>query len=163
MGWFGRKKVDDAPLYQGKLQRWACFYPDFNKKTLFYESRVKYLFVTKYYHEKRLDKNSFMYHLTYIGKVVGDKRLSEFKRVLYEYKSETMMTHKFDNRTQLDWVFPDYYSKTFNLSVRGFEFTFPNLSSSLKTFFEPSQNLINSKTGTEETASVPTQATFFLS
>ena len=130
---------------------------------LFYESRVEYLFVTKYYREKRLDKNSFMYHLTYIGKVVGDKRLSEFKRVLYVYKSETMMTHKFGNRTQLDWVFPDYYSKTFNLSVRGFEFTFPNLSSSLKTFFEPSQNLINSKTGTEETASVPTQATFFLS
>ena len=43
-----------------------------------------------------------MYHLTYIGKIVGDKRLSEFKTVLYVYKSETMMTHKFDDRTQLD-------------------------------------------------------------
>ena len=30
--WFGRKKVDNAPLYQGKLQRWTCFHPDFNKK-----------------------------------------------------------------------------------------------------------------------------------
>ena len=58
-------------------------------------------------------------------------------------------------------AFPDYYSKTFGLSVRGLEFTFPNLSSLLKTFFEPSQNLINSITGTEETASVLTQSTFF--
>ena len=97
----------------------------------------------------------------YIGKIVGDKTFTEFKRVLYVYKSETIRTHKFDDRTQLDWLFPDYYSKTFGLSVRGFEFTFLNLSSSLKTFFEPSQNLINSKTGTEETTSVPTQATFF--
>ena len=71
------------------------------------------------------------------------------------------MTHKFDDTTQLDWLFSDYYSKTFGLSVRGFEFTFPNLSSPLKTFFESSQILINSKTGTEETTSVPTQATFF--
>ena len=48
------------------------------------------MFVTKYYHEKRLDRNCFMYYLTYKGKVVGDERLSQFKSVLYVYKSETI-------------------------------------------------------------------------
>ena len=96
----------------------------------------------------------------YKGKIVGDERLSQFKRVLYVYKSETRL-HKFDDNTQLDWIFPDHYSKIFGLSVRGFEFTFPNLSGSLKTFFEPLQDLINSETGIEETTSVPEPATFF--
>ena len=105
MRWFGRKNVDDAPLYQGKLQSLTCLYPDCNKKT-FYESRVKHLFGAKYYRERRLHKNSFVYRLTYIGKIVGDKRFCEF-RVFYVYKSETMMTHKFDDRIQLDWLFPD--------------------------------------------------------
>ena len=104
-----------------------------------------------------------MYHLTYKGKVVGHKRLSHFKRVLYVYKSETIKIHEFNDTAQLDWFFPEYYSKTFVLSVRGFEFTFPNLSVSLKIFFEPPQDLINSETGIGETTSVPTQATFFLS
>ena len=32
MRWPGRKEKDIPPLYQGqgRLQRWACFYPDFN-------------------------------------------------------------------------------------------------------------------------------------
>ena len=57
MMWFGRKEKDETPLYQGQgqIQRWTCFYPDFNKETYFYESKIKYLFVTKYYHEERLD------------------------------------------------------------------------------------------------------------
>ena len=91
------------------------------------------LFVTKYYHKKRFAKNSFMYHLMYKDKIVGDKILSQFKRVLYLYKSETITVHQFDDNSQLDWLFPDYHSKTLGLSVRGFEFTFPNLSGSLKT------------------------------
>ena len=102
-----------------------------------------------------------MYHLAYKGKIVGDKRLSQFKMVLYVQKSETIRLHKFDDSTQLDWLFPNYYSKTFGLSVRGFEFPFPNLSGSLKTFIEPPQNLINSVTGIAETSSVPILATFF--
>ena len=70
--WFGRKEIDGAPLYQGQrqLQRWTCFYPDFNKQTYSYESNIEYLFVTKYYHEKRFDKNSFMYHLAHKLKIL---------------------------------------------------------------------------------------------
>ena len=132
------------------------------KRTYFYESKTEYLFVTKYqyYHEKRLDQNSLMYHLAQKGEILGDERLSQFKMVLYVYKSETIRVHKFDDNAQIDWLFLDYYSKTFGLSVRGFEFTFPNLSDSLKTFIEPLQDLINSEIPIEETSSVPTQATF---
>ena len=71
----------------------------------------------------------------YKGKIVGDKRLSQFKTVLYVYKCETMRVHKFDDNTQLGWFFPDYCSKIFGLSARGFEFILANLSGSLKTFF----------------------------
>ena len=39
------------------IQRWTCFYPDFNKQTYFYESKTDYLFVTNYYHKKRFYKN----------------------------------------------------------------------------------------------------------
>ena len=37
MRWFGKKGKDGPPLYQGQgpLQRWTCFYPDFNKKNIF--------------------------------------------------------------------------------------------------------------------------------
>ena len=95
------------------------------------------MFVTKYYHEKRLERNSFMYYLAY--KVVGDERLSQFKSVLYVDKSVTIRVQKFDDNTQLNWLFPNFYSKTFGLSVRWFEFTFPNSSGSLNTFIETSQ------------------------
>ena len=91
----------------------------------------------------------------YKGKIVGIKNFLTLKRVLYVYKSETMRVHKFDDNTQLGWFFPDYCSKTFELSAREFEFTLANLSGSLKTFFEPPQHLINSETGIEETTSVP--------
>ena len=45
MRWSGRKEKDIPPLYQGqgRLQRWVCFYPDFNKQTYFYESKIDYL------------------------------------------------------------------------------------------------------------------------
>ena len=102
-----------------------------------------------------------MYHLTYKGKIVGNEKLSKFRWVLYVYKSETTRHHKYDDTTQLDWLFPEYCSKIFGFSVRRFAFTFPNLPGLLKTFFESPQGLINSKTGTEQMSSVPTLATFF--
>ena len=133
MRWFAKKK-DGVAFYQDHrwLQRWTWFYSDFKKEFSFHESKIKYLFVTKYYHEKRLDRNSFMYYLAY--KVVGDERLSQFKSVLYVDKSVTIRVQKFDDNTQLNWLFPNFYSKTFGLSVRWFEFTFPNSSGSLNTF-----------------------------
>lgn len=48
-------------------------------------------------------------------------------------------------------------------TVRGFTFTFPNLTNSQKILFEPSADLINKESGTEETPSVPTQILFYSS
>ena len=42
-----------------------------------------------------------------------------------------------------------------------FEFTFPNLENSLKNLMGPSPALINKNTGTDETSSVLTQASFY--
>ena len=63
--------------------------------------------------------------------------------------------------TDSDWPFPQTYFKNIGLTVRGFNFFYPNLSTSLKNFFQPSQNLLNIESGTEETSTVPTQYLFY--
>ena len=60
-----------------------------------------------------------------------------------------------------NWPFPDKYSTKIGISVRGFTFTFPNLSDSLKNLIEPSQDLINNDRNTKQTSSAPTQNSFF--
>ena len=45
--------------------------------------------------------------------------------------------------------------------MRGFNFFYPNLSTSLKNFFQPSQNLLNIESGTGEASTVPTQNSFY--
>ena len=128
------------------------------------EERLAYLFVPRYYHERR--DTGFMKNLNYQGKVFSkksdhiNKRLSELDRV-YIYVSISLRTFVL-SESKIKWNFSDKYSKTLGLSVRGFSFTFPDVSDSLKTLFEPSQDPINKKTGTEEISSVPTQYSFFL-
>ena len=63
--------------------------------------------------------------------------------------------------TDSDWPFPQTYFKNIGLTVRGFNFFYPNLSTSLKNFFQPSQNLLNIESGTEETSTDPTQYSFY--
>ena len=128
------------------------------------EGRLAYLLVLRYYHDRR--DTGFMKNLTYQGKVFSDKsnhinkRFCEFDRVLYIYVSTILRTFVL-SESQINWNFPDKYSKTLGLSLRGFSFTFPDLSDSLKTLLEPSSDLINKETGTEEISSVPTQYLFF--
>ena len=45
--------------------------------------------------------------------------------------------------------------------MRRFNFFYPNLPTSLKNFFQPSQNLLNIESGTEETSTVSTQYSFY--
>ena len=54
--------------------------------------------------------------------------------------------------TDLDWPFPETYIKNIGLTVRGFDFFCPDLPTSLKNFFQPSQNLLIEKIlfGTEK-------------
>ena len=107
-----------------------------------------------------------MKNLTYQGKVFCDrsnhvnKRLCELDRVLYIYVSTTSRTTVL-SESEISQNFPNKFSKTIGLSVRGFSFTFPDLSGSLKTLFEPSQDLINKKTGIDKISFIPTQYLFF--
>ena len=129
------------------------------------EARLAYLLVPRCYHNRR--DAGFMNNLTYQGKVFSDRsnyanrRLCELDRVLYIYVSTTPRTTVL-SESKINWNFPDKYSKTLGLSVRGFFFTFPDLSGSVKTLFEPSQDLINKETGTEKISSIPTQYLLFL-
>ena len=128
------------------------------------EGRLACLLIPRYYHDRR--DTGFMKNLTYQGKVFLDrsnhanKRCCEFDRVLYIYVSISLRTFVL-SESNINWKFLDRYSKTLGLSVRGFSFTFPDLSDSLKTLFEPSQDLINNETGTEEISSISTQDSFF--
>ena len=128
------------------------------------EARLAYLIVPRYYLDRR--DTGFMKNLTCKGKVFSDrsnhanKHLCELDRVLYIYVSTILRTTVLSG-SEINWNFPDKYSKTLGLSVRGFSFTFPDLSGSLKTLFEPSQDLLNKETGTEEISSVSTQYSFF--
>ena len=45
--------------------------------------------------------------------------------------------------------------------MRGFNFFYTKLSTSLQNFFQPSQNLLNIESGTEEASTVPTQYLFY--
>ena len=138
--------------------------PNHQKKIDILEARLAYLFVSKYYRDRQ--NESLMKNLKYQGKVFSNKNnyvnklVSEFDKLLYIYVSTTVKT--FDlSESEINWNFPDKYSKTLGLLVRGFSFTFPDLSDSLKILFEPSQDLINKETGIEEISSVPTQYSFF--
>ena len=96
----------------------------------------------------------------YLGKIQKNNTISELGRVVFIYKSETARTHTFLD-SELNWDFPDKHSTAIGLTVRGFEFTFPNLENSLKNLMEPSPDLINKKKGIKVTSSVLTETSFF--
>ena len=79
---------------------------------------------------------------------------------MYEIKKTTSLTRPIQS-ADADWPFPQIYFKNVGLTVRGFNFFYPNLSTSLKNFFQPSQNLLNIEPGTEEISAVPTQYLFY--
>ena len=76
---------------------------------------LAYLLVPRYYHDRR--DAGFMKNLTYQGKVFSDrsnhanKRLCELDKVLYIYVSTTLRTTVL-SESEINWNFPDKYSKT---------------------------------------------------
>ena len=75
---------------------------------------------------------------------------------IYLYKSESDSNIHVLQHHVLDWRFPDKYSLDIGYSIKGFKFVFENWSDTLKILIEPSQDLINTESGQEETATVPT-------
>ena len=80
-------------FYTNLPARWTVLQPMWNKQTRFYESKVKYLFVPKFYHDRA--SHGFLQHLKYLGKIQESDTISELGRVFYVYKSDTARTHTF--------------------------------------------------------------------
>ena len=104
-------------------------------------------------------------HLTYLGEIKPENSTGEFRhpgigRKYYSYKKTNISTHTLLSK-DIDWPFPDTYFKSIGLLVRGFQFLLPNLSNLLKSFFQPSADLINTESGTEEITTIPTQYSFY--
>ena len=103
-------------------------------KQYIFESKVGQLLVTKIFHDAAI--RNFVEKLKLIKKIEPQPNIfSENKsigRALYLYKSGSATNVHVLTRDNLDWPFPDKYSKKIGLSVRGFEFVFPNLENSIK-------------------------------
>ena len=134
-------------------------------RVFFYEGKVGCIFVPTFYDDKR-DTN-FLKFLSYVGEYGSDNSRCKFPQIgrkLYEYKkqNETAVSlTRIIQSTDSDWPFPQTYFKNVGLTVRGFNFFYPNLPTSLKNFFHPLQNLLNIESGTKEMSTVPTQYLFY--
>ena len=95
-----------------------------------------------------------------IKKIESEDPISEVGRVYYIYTPNRRTTYTINN-SELNWPFPDKCSINIGISIRGFIFTFPNLSDSSKNLMEPSKYLIDKDTNTEQTSSVLTQNSLF--
>ena len=88
---------------------WTVLQSLWNKQTRFYECRVEYLFVPKFYHDKA--SHGFLQQLRYSSKIQESNTISDLGRVFYIYKTDTARTHTFLG-SKLNWNFPDKYSTT---------------------------------------------------
>ena len=134
-----------------------------SSQIIFCQSRVGRLFVLKFYHHRA--SIHFSKHLTYLGEIKLENSSSEFThpgigRKYYSYKKSNFLRHTFLSE-DIDWPFPDTYFKSIGLPVRELWFLPPNLSNFLKTFFQPSANLIKTESQTQEITTAPTQYSFY--
>ena len=162
--------LHDSPrqdnFYCCRIQHWTVLYAGLgmvSSQILFYENKVWRIFVPKLYHDKR-DTN-FLKFLSYVRQYGPNNSRWKFPQIgrkLNEYKNPpTVSLTRAIQSTDSDWPFPQTCFKNIGLTIRGFNFFYPNLSTSLKNFFQPSQNLVNIESGTEETSNVPTQYLFY--
>ena len=84
-----------------------------------------------------------------------EENFSEFPSVLgrqlYEYKINPS-NKRVENIPiiDLDWPFPDKYYKSIGFAINRFDFCFKNLPVALTNILDPSPNLINTETNTEQ-------------
>ena len=130
-----------------------------------FTEKIQRLFVPKSYHNRR-DKNSLK-NLIHIGekKEIDEKYFYEdgtsLRRRLYEYQIDknnkrTLSIHPGD----LDWPFPDKFYDSIGYTVHGFSFKFKNLPNSLSSILNPSDNLINIESNTEQAENNLTEELF---
>ena len=73
-------------------------------------------------------------------------------RKLYEYRiNRNKKRPKRIHPKNLDWSFPDKFYESIGYTIHGFSFKFKNLPNSLSSILNPSDNLINIESNTEQT------------
>ena len=60
----------------------------------------------------------------------------------------------------LDWPFPEKFYQSIGFTVHGFSFKFKNLPNSLSSILNPSDNLINIESNTEQAENILTEELF---
>ena len=120
-----------------------------------FTKKIQRLFVPKFYHNRR-DKN-FLKDLIYIGekKEIDEKYFYEdgtsLGRRLYEYQIDKNNKRSLNiHPRDLDWHFSDRFYDSIGYTVHGFSFKFKNLPNSLSSILNPSDNLINIESNTEQ-------------
>ena len=84
-------------FYAKATRGWTVLQLIWNKQTRFYESVSDHIFVPKFYHGR--SSSGYLKHLKYLGKTKSIT--SEFKRLLYIYKSDSKVLHTFSD-SELD-------------------------------------------------------------
>lgn len=108
-----------------------------------HQTRIGRLFVPKFYYDQA--STNFLKHPTYLGEIKPETSNGEFKypeigRIYYSHKKTDFLSHILSAK-DVDWPFPDTYFNSIGLLVRGFQFLLLSLSHSLKSLFQPSENL----------------------
>ena len=120
-----------------------------------YTEKIQRLFVPRFYHDRK-DK-IFLKNLKYIGekKEIDEKDFSEqgtsLGRRLYEYQVDENNKRTIDiHPRDLDWPFSDKFYESIGYTIHGFSFKFKNLPNTLSHILNPSDNLINIESNTEQ-------------
>ena len=122
--------------------------------------KIKRLFVPRFYHDRK-DKN-FLKNLKYIRekKKIDERYFSEqgtsLGRRLYENEVDE------NNKRLIDihCPFPDKFYKSIGYTIHGFSFKFKNLPNTLSHILNPSDNLINIESNTEQAENNLTEELF---
>ena len=130
-----------------------------------YTEKIKKPFVPRFYHDRK-DKN-FPKNLKYIGekKEIDERYFSEqgtsLGRRLYEYQVDENNKRPINIHSRdLDWPFPDKFHESIGYTIHGFSFKFKNLPNTLSHILNPSDNLINIESNTEQAENNLTEELF---
>ena len=145
-------------FYSGINKSFVVLSHALSNTVLRFTDRIQRLFVPKFYHDRK-DKN-VLKDLIYIGekKEIDEKCFFEVPllgRKLYEYQiNRNKKRPKTIHPKNLDWSFPDKFYESIGYTIHGFTFKFKNLPNSLSSILNPSNNLINIESNTEQAENI---------
>ena len=151
-------------FYSGVSKSFVVLIHALSHTVLRFTDRIQKLFVPEFYHDRK-DTN-FLKGLIYIGekKETDERYFFEgplLGRKLYEYQinrnnKKPLNIHPRD----LDWPFPEKFYQSIGFTIHGFSFKFKNLPNSLSSILNPSDNLINIESNTEQAENILTEELF---